>query len=447
MVSPAFLCAAPANTVVATINTGVTPTGVAVTPNNLFAYVANNNNYGIPGQDSVSVLDLTTNLPDLIISSTTFNQPYQVTINAAGTKAYVVNSNSTTVTIIDIATNTVSGVINGFDGPSGFAITPDGTTAYVNNYGGPEGVGSGNGDTVNVVNLSTNTITGAPIVVGQAPAELDIAPNGDFVYVVNYVNGTPNNGTMSVIQTSNNTVVATIPGFSGPFDIDITPDGNFAYVTNFGSNNFFPFGTTVSVVDLTSNTIIATITLGIQPAGVAIAPDGAYAYVTNYNTLYSTTFFTSLVPGQGTVNIIDTASNTVIPPTIVVDQSPANIEISPNGEYAYVSNFTSNTVNVIALQSFQIVAQGCTMQNRYLTQIDQVNKITWTVSGTSLPVDYAIYRDAELTDLAGTVLASEPFIFLDHNRDPNLTYTYYIVGTNRVGTTSAPVAVTITQTC
>ena len=48
------------------------------------------------------------------------------------------NSNSTTVTIIDIASNTVIGTIGGFDGPSGFAITPNGATAYVNNYGGPE---------------------------------------------------------------------------------------------------------------------------------------------------------------------------------------------------------------------------------------------------------------------------------------------------------------------
>ena len=93
------------------------------------------------------------------------------------------------------------------------------------------------------------------------------------------------------------------------------------------------------------------------------------------------------------------------------------------------------------MQTFQIVAQGLQIQNRYLNQIELVNKLTWTVSGTSLPISYSIFRDAGLTDLAGTVLSSEPFVFLDYNRQPNINYTYYIVGTNQVGTTSAPVEV------
>lgn len=438
-----------ANTVVATINVGVTPAGLAITPDNRFAYVANNNNYSLPGEDTVSVINLTTNLLQQTISDVSFNEPYTITINPAGTKAYVTNSNSTTVTIIDIATNTVSGTIGGFDGPSGMVITPNGLIGYVNNYGGPEGLGSGNGTTVRVVDLTTNTIIGAPIIVSQAPAALAISPDGEFVYSINYVDGNPGTGTMSVIRTTDNTVVTTIPGFSGPFAIALTSDGKKAYVTNFGSNNFEPFGTTVSVVDLVNYVITATINLGIQPSGIAITPDGRFAYATNYNTLYAVPapYFDNLTAGQGTVNIIDIATNTVLPPTIAVGQSPDAVAISSTGEYAYVTNYTSNTVNVIALQSFQISARGCKLQNRFLTQLDLVNKITWTVTGTSLPVSYSIYRDANLTDLAGTVLASEPFVFYDHNRNPNVTYTYYIVGTNRVGTTSDPVAVTITRNC
>jgi YVTN family beta-propeller protein len=154
---------------------------------------------------------------------------------------------------------------------------------------------------------------------------------------------------MDVIRTSDNTVVATVGGFSGPFAIALTPNGRRAYVTNFGSNNFEPFGTTVSVVDLTTNQIVDMIDLGIQPSGIAIA-NNCLAYVTNYNTLYAAPDFQDLTAGQGTVNIIDTKSNTVIAPTIVVGQSPANIVIAPNGKYAYVSNYTSNTVSVIKLK-------------------------------------------------------------------------------------------------
>jgi len=444
LISTALYTAAP-NTVVATINVGVTPAGIAVTPNNQFAYVANNNNYSITGQDSVSVLNLANNTLATTIFDPSFDEPYTVTINAAGTKAYVTNSNGTTITIINLVTNTVLQTIPGFNGPSGMVITPDGNFAYVNNYGA-DGA-SGTGDTVSVVNLNTNAIVNT-LTVGLAPASLAITPDGAFVYVINYQNGNPGTGTISIIQTSNNTVtVDAINGFSGPFAIAITPNGQYAYVTNFGSNNFAPFGTTVSVVSLATNQIVATINLDIQPSGIAITPDGRLAYATNYNTLYAGPGFTNLTAGQGTVNIIDIATNTAIPPIIAVDQSPDAVAISPNGEFAYVTNYTSNTVNVIALQSFQIAAQGCQMQDRFLTYIDLINKLTWTASGTSLPVSYAIYRDAGLTDLAGTVLATEPLVFLDHNRVPNINYTYYIVGTNAVGTTSTPVAVTVTQNC
>jgi len=447
LATTAGMQAAAPNTVVATIPVGVTPAGLAITPDNNFGYVANNNNYSMPNSDTVSVIDLQNNTLFKTIFDASFNEPYTVTINAAGTRAYVTNSNGTTVTIIDIATNTVVGTITGFDGPSGFVITPNQQFAYVNNYGAPGGVLSGNGTTVRVVDLNTNAIVGPAITVGLAPASLTITPDGAFVYVINYVDGNPGTGTISVIRTSDNTVVATIPGFSGPFAIRITPNGKFAYVTNFGSNNFFPYGTTASVVDLTTNTLVSTVNLAIQPSGLDITPDGSLAYASNYDTLYTDTSFSSLVAGQGTVNIIDTATNKVIPPVIAVGESPDAIAISSNGEFAYVTNYSYNSVSVIALQSFQIAAQGCKIENRYLTQVDLVNKLTWTVTGTSLPVIYEIYRDAKLTDLAGTVLATEPLVFLDHNRLPNGTYTYYIVGTNRVGTTSDPVAVTVTKNC
>lgn len=333
------------NKVIATIGVGDTPAGLAITPNGRFAYVANNNNDGIPGGDSVSVLDLKNNRLLTTITDASFNQPYTVTINTAGTRAYVSNSAGSTITIIAIPSNIVIGTITGFDGPSGMVIAPAGNIAYVNNYGGPI-LGSGFGTTVSIVSLVTNTIIGT-ITVGQAPAALAISPNGKFVYSINYVDGNPGTGTMSIIRTSDNTVINTIPGFSGPFAIAITPDGNYAYVTNFGSNNFFPYGTTASVVNLKNNTVSSTIQLSTQPSGIAITPNGRLAYVSNYNTLYFGPNFTQLTPGKGTVNIIDTCTNKVICSAIVVGPSPDAIAISPDGTRAYVTNYSGNSVSVI----------------------------------------------------------------------------------------------------
>jgi YVTN family beta-propeller protein len=204
------------------------------------------------------------------------------------------------------------------------------------------------------VDLNTNTIT-STIMVGSAPAALAITPAQDFVYCANYVDGNPNTATITKISTNTNSVVTTIGpfspnGFSGPFAIAITPDGKRAYITNFGSNNFSPFGTSVSVLNLDTNTIISTINLGIQPSGLAIDPSGTKAIVTNYNTLYaSVSTFENLTPGDGTINIIDIATNTVIAPTIKVGQSPDYVVITSDGKKALISNYTSNTVNMISL--------------------------------------------------------------------------------------------------
>ena len=352
LLAPVYMYAINENTVIATINTGVTPAAIAITPNSQKAYVANNNNYDINGQDSITVLNLKNNTVRTTIFDDSFNQPYTITIDAKGKKAYVTNSNSTTISIIDIKTDEVIGTIDGFDGPSGMVITPDKLFAYVNNYGSPAGVGSGNGNSIRMVDLTTNTIVGNPIIVGQAPAALAMAPNGKFVYVINYVDGNPGTGTLNVIATNNNAVIYTLSGFSGPFDIALSANGKQAYVTNFGSNNFAPFGTTVSVVQLNCiPQIIKTIEVGIQPSGIAITPNDRFVYVTNYNTLYAGENFTDLTPGQGTVNIIDTHKKILLPPTIVVGESPADIAIAPNGTYAYVTNYTSNTVSVIKLKS------------------------------------------------------------------------------------------------
>ena len=63
-----------------------------------------------------------------------------------------------------------------------------------------------------------------------------------------------------------------------------------AYITNLDAN-------TVSVIDTTSNTVADTIPVGSRPGGVAVTPDGSTVYVAN--------------EGAYTVSVIAMASNTV----------------------------------------------------------------------------------------------------------------------------------------
>lgn len=97
--------------------------------------------------------------------------------------------------------------------------------------------------------------------------------------------------------------------------------------------------------------------------------------------------------------------------------------------------------------SFKLVAQGCKTKNIFLTQKDLINKLTWQVSGDPLPVQYGIYRDAQLTDNVGFIASSSPFVLYDHNRVPGVVYTYYIIGIYQDNSISSATVVTVTSEC
>ncbi|MDQ6701885.1 MAG: hypothetical protein M3Z96_01655 [Pseudomonadota bacterium] len=134
------------------------------------------------------------------------------------------------------------------------------------------------------------------IGLGAMASPAEAAP---FAYVTNSASGS-----VSVIDTATNTVVATVPVGIGPQEVVVTPDGKHAYVANTNAGS--PSGT-VSVIDTATNTVVATVPVGNDSSGVAITPDGKHAYVTN--------------AASGNVSVIDTASNTVVA-TVAVGTNP-----------------------------------------------------------------------------------------------------------------------------
>ncbi|MEM4733998.1 MAG: beta-propeller fold lactonase family protein, partial [Candidatus Bathyarchaeia archaeon] len=83
----------------------------------------------------------------------------------------------------------------------------------------------------------------------------------------------------------------------------------------------------------------ATITVGGMPSAVAITPNGEYAYVTNGHN----------------VSVISTATNKVTT-TVTAGSNPSNVAITPNGEYAYVANGGDGTVSVINTATKKVIA-------------------------------------------------------------------------------------------
>ena len=108
------------------------------------------------------------------------------------------------------------------------------------------------------------------VPVGSAPVGVTVNPAGTRVYVANAVSET-----VSVIDTSTNTVIAVIAGFgSTPYNLVVSPDGARLYVA-VNQGGF------LSVVDTATNTISGNGPAGRWPFGIALNPAGTRAYITN----------------------------------------------------------------------------------------------------------------------------------------------------------------------
>jgi YVTN family beta-propeller protein len=90
------------------------------------------------------------------------------------------------------------------------------------------------------------------------------------------------------------------------------------------------------VIDTASNMVVATVPVGNLPCGVAIAPDGKHAYVTNYFS--------------NTVSVIATATNVVVA-TVPVENGPSGVGIIPDIPFSAFSAKLAIHQHAFELQS------------------------------------------------------------------------------------------------
>ncbi len=207
------------------------------------------------------------------------------------------------MSVIDTATDLVTDTIPVGSGSIGVAVSPDGSRVYVTNL---------NSNTVSVIDTATGQVTDT-IPVGISPEGVAVSPDGSRVYVTNQCASSSSsnctNGTVSVIDTASGLVTASIPVGSEPIGVAVSPDGSHVYVTNFGSN-------TVSVIDM-ATAVTATIPVGTHPIGVAVSSDGSHVYVASQCAIGGNC-------ANGTVSVIDTASDSVLT-TINVGVQPYSL--------------------------------------------------------------------------------------------------------------------------
>jgi YVTN family beta-propeller protein len=483
------------------------PLGIAITPDGTKAYVSNANG------NTVSVIDVAT---DTVIKCVEndyaeypnchFKGPFGIAItpmSVTPAKAYVCNAGGKSVSVIDVATDTVIKCVENdyaeypncpFYVPIAIAITPNGSKAYVCNLAG----------SVSVIDVATDTVIKCvendyaeyPLCPFNEPIAVAITPNGSKAYVCN-----SKGNSVSVIDVATDTVIKCVENdfaeypncrFNMPFDIAITLDGSTAYVCNFD-------GHSVTMIDVATDMVIGCVEPDnyagcpfFTPSGIVITPDGSKAYVANelgnsvsiigipatptnpptnvqgvrscYGTelILTITWTASTTPTVSSYNIYNgatlvgnvlaTSPLTFSTPLISPDEGLNFFvsAVSPTGESTKVAVPTYGPTDCSFTPSILPPASvsGCKTRNRFLLQTDFINNITWTApaSGTA-PVAYKIYRDAYLTDLVATVPASGALQYYDHNRNPGIVYSYYIVSVDGSGNVSTANGVTVTNPC
>jgi YVTN family beta-propeller protein len=289
------------------------------------AYVANS------GSNNVSVIDTACNTVTATIP--VGKSPMGTAFSPDGAVAYVTNAGDGTISVINTATHSVTATITLVPSPNpvapispGYpAITPDGKTLYVPTEDVPS-------PTVQVVNTATNTVTAVIPIGGLDAKALAITPDGKHVYVVSENNF---ENLVFVIDSATNMVatqLAVTGALFGP-GVAITPSGGTVYVAAGDKP-------VVTAINTANNTVIATIPTAVFPQGIAITPDGSRAYVADE---------------AGIVFVIDTASNMVVATIITPLEQPFASAVTPDGASVYVANSSTNNVSVIDTATNTIV--------------------------------------------------------------------------------------------
>jgi YVTN family beta-propeller protein len=247
--------------------------------------------------------------------------PSTILYDAANGDLYVTNWDSNNVTVISAATNhTVANVAVGKN-PNPILFDPASSEVFVGN------VGSNN---VSVIDTTSNSLV-ATIPVGTYPTEFALDTADDYIDVVN-----EESDNVTAINASNLSVAWNRGVGSFPSGVTFVPIGDQIYVANEASDN-------VTVLNATDGAGIANLTTGLGPYVSAYDATDQLLYILNSEQAN----VTILDPAtERSVANVDTADN--FDYFLTVDTSNGNVYVDNDGSYYGVGGGIQANLTVIS---------------------------------------------------------------------------------------------------
>ena len=195
-------------------------------------------------------------------------------------------------------------------------------------------------------------------MVGRNPRGVAIDETRNRVYVANY-----GSSSVSVIDSSSNTVLQTISAITAANGIAYDANHNMIWVTNYSLNQVTPIQADAGANNFT---VLPPVTVGGGPWGVAIDPVHDYVYVVN------NLGHTVSVIAAGTRNVVATLSGNF--------NQPFHVAANPVTGKVYVPNFGSNTVSVINGTSVVKTIPLYDSTQPYGVAVDEVRNVVYVTT-------------------------------------------------------------------